>query len=123
MIFSIMSFPHSIMLFLPSFMSFPQSIVVWIPDRHCERLQGAWQSSKNNKKILIYRIFYWIASSKLAVSSRNRHLSKFAYREEFKGDTSPRTAAYTSVREDSSTGSTYLPLEAKFRKMSNDDGE
>ncbi|MCC8467636.1 MAG: palindromic element RPE1 domain-containing protein [Rickettsia endosymbiont of Eriopis connexa] len=51
-----------------------------------------------------------------------RHLSKPAYREEFKGDTSPRTAAYTSVREDSSLGSTYkLPLEAKFGKMSIDD--
>ncbi|WCR56324.1 MAG: hypothetical protein PG979_000381 [Rickettsia asembonensis] len=47
-----------------------------------------------------------------------RYLSKPAYREEFKGDTSPRTAAYTNVREDSSTGSTYkLPLEAKFGKM------
>ncbi|MCZ6896917.1 MAG: bifunctional peptide chain release factor N(5)-glutamine methyltransferase PrmC/tRNA (guanosine(46)-N7)-methyltransferase TrmB [Rickettsia endosymbiont of Ixodes ricinus] len=50
----------------------------------------------------------------------NRHLSKPAYREEFKGDTSPRTTAYIDIREDSSTGSTYkLPLEAKFGKMSN----
>ncbi|WCR56717.1 MAG: hypothetical protein PG979_000774 [Rickettsia asembonensis] len=50
----------------------------------------------------------------------NRHLSKPAYREEFKGDTSARTAAYTLVREDDSTGSTSkLPLEAKFVKMSN----
>ncbi|MFV9846846.1 MAG: cytochrome c oxidase subunit II [Rickettsia aeschlimannii] len=48
-----------------------------------------------------------------------RHLSKPTYREEFKGDTSPRTAAYKSVREDSSTGSTYkLPPKAKFGKMS-----
>ncbi|KJV88690.1 transglycosylase SLT family domain protein, partial [Rickettsia amblyommatis str. Darkwater] len=23
----------------------------WIPSRHCERLQGAWQSSKNNKNL------------------------------------------------------------------------
>ncbi|EER21243.1 MULTISPECIES: tRNA lysidine(34) synthetase TilS [spotted fever group] len=52
-----------------------------------------------------------------------RHLSKPAYREEFKGDTERSTAAYTSVRgeallrEDSSLGSTYkLPLE--FGKMS-----
>ncbi|QQV75578.1 hypothetical protein H6P87_01140 [Rickettsia tillamookensis] len=49
-----------------------------------------------------------------------RHLSKPAYREEFKGDTEVlATAAYTLVREDASLGSTYkLPLEAKFRKMS-----
>ncbi|HJD55493.1 MAG TPA: rRNA maturation RNase YbeY [Rickettsia endosymbiont of Pyrocoelia pectoralis] len=50
----------------------------------------------------------------------NRHLSKFAYREEFKGYTECRTAAYINVREDSSTGSTYkLPLEVEFEKMSN----
>ena len=50
-----------------------------------------------------------------------RHLSRFASREEFKGDTERRTAAYTSDRTDSSTGSTYkLPLEAKFGKMSTD---
>ncbi|CAK6517385.1 MAG: palindromic element RPE1 domain-containing protein [Rickettsia endosymbiont of Ixodes ricinus] len=54
------------------------------------------------------------------MDNKNRHLSKPAYREEFKGDTSPRTAAYTSVREDSSTGSMYKLLpEAKFGKMSN----
>ncbi len=50
-----------------------------------------------------------------------RYLSKVAYREEFKGNTERRTAAYTSVREDSSTGSTYkLPLEVEFGKMSID---
>ncbi|MFV9953728.1 MAG: tRNA lysidine(34) synthetase TilS, partial [Rickettsia endosymbiont of Haemaphysalis japonica] len=54
-----------------------------------------------------------------------RHLSKPAYREEFKGDTERSTAAYTSVgeeallREDASTGTaSKLPLEAKFGKMS-----
>ena len=53
------------------------------------------------------------------ITIENRHLSKVAYREEFEGDTERRTAAYTNVREDSSTGSTYkLPLEAKFGKMS-----
>ncbi|QQV75218.1 hypothetical protein H6P87_00767 [Rickettsia tillamookensis] len=51
-----------------------------------------------------------------------RHLSKPAYREEFKGYTERSTAAYTLVREDASTGSTSkLPLEAKFGKMSIDD--
>ncbi|MCZ6896662.1 MAG: palindromic element RPE1 domain-containing protein, partial [Rickettsia endosymbiont of Ixodes ricinus] len=44
----------------------------------------------------------------------SRHLSKPAYREEFKGDTERSTTAYTLVREDASTGSTYkFPLEAK----------
>ncbi|MGX6959922.1 MAG: palindromic element RPE1 domain-containing protein [Rickettsia endosymbiont of Pentastiridius leporinus] len=51
----------------------------------------------------------------------NRHLSKQAYREEFKGDTERRTAAYVNVREDSSTGSTSkLPLEAKLGEMSSE---
>ena len=49
----------------------------------------------------------------------SRVLSKFAYREEFKGDTERSTAAYKSVREDASTGSTYkLPLEVEFGKNS-----
>jgi len=48
-----------------------------------------------------------------------RPLRKLAYREEFEGDTEHRTAAYKSVREDSSTGSTYkLPLEVEFPKRS-----
>ncbi|MCC8406173.1 MAG: palindromic element RPE1 domain-containing protein [Rickettsia endosymbiont of Sceptobius lativentris] len=38
---------------------------------------------------------------------KNRLLQKLAYREEFEEDTERRTAAYTLVREDSSTGSTY----------------
>ncbi|KJV78170.1 hypothetical protein RMAECT_0368 [Rickettsia rhipicephali str. Ect] len=37
--------------------------------RHCERLQGAWQSSKNNKNLNI-SIFNWIASSILRISSQ-----------------------------------------------------
>ena len=49
----------------------------------------------------------------------NRPLRKLAYREEFEGDTEHRTTAYTLVREDSSTGSTYkLPLEVEFGKKS-----
>ncbi|XVN40923.1 MAG: UDP-N-acetylmuramoyl-L-alanine--D-glutamate ligase [Rickettsia endosymbiont of Argas persicus] len=51
---------------------------------------------------------------------KNRHFAKFAYREEFKGDTARSTAAYIEVREDASTGSTYkLPLEVEFGKISN----
>lgn len=61
-----------------------------------------------------------IALSKELELDNTRHLSKVAYREEFKGDTEHSTAAYTNVREDSSTGSTYkLPLEVKFPKRSN----
>ncbi|MCC8371971.1 MAG: palindromic element RPE1 domain-containing protein [Rickettsia endosymbiont of Pseudomimeciton antennatum] len=57
----------------------------------------------------------------ITISLRNnRLLSKLAYAEEFVGDTSPRTAAYSNVREDSSTGSTHkLPAEVEFRKKSN----
>ncbi|MFV9882463.1 hypothetical protein [Rickettsia conorii] len=46
------------------------ALPAWIPSRHCERLQGAWQSSKNNKNLNI-SIFNWIASSRLAVFPRN----------------------------------------------------
>ncbi|MEG8230432.1 palindromic element RPE1 domain-containing protein [Candidatus Rickettsia tasmanensis] len=50
---------------------------------------------------------------------RIRHLSKPAYREEFKGDIERSTAAYKEVREGTSTDSTSkFPLEAKFGKMS-----
>ncbi|HJD56066.1 MAG TPA: palindromic element RPE1 domain-containing protein [Rickettsia endosymbiont of Pyrocoelia pectoralis] len=52
-------------------------------------------------------------------SKDNRPFQKFAYKEEFEGDTERRTAAYKSVREDSSTGSTYkLPLEVEFSEKS-----
>ncbi|HJD55663.1 MAG TPA: alanine racemase [Rickettsia endosymbiont of Pyrocoelia pectoralis] len=50
---------------------------------------------------------------------KTRPLRKIAYRDKFEGDTSLQTAAYTNVREDSSTGSTYkLPLEVEFLKRS-----
>lgn len=45
-----------------------------------------------------------------------RHLAKPVYREEFKEDHSPRTAAYTSVCEDEEAAK--LPLKEKFEKMS-----
>ncbi|MCC8483902.1 MAG: palindromic element RPE1 domain-containing protein [Rickettsia endosymbiont of Labidopullus appendiculatus] len=48
-----------------------------------------------------------------------RPLAKLAYAEEFEGDAERRTAAYLSVREDSSTESTYkLPAEVEFCKRS-----
>jgi len=44
-------------------------------------------------------------------------LHNLSYKEEFEGDTSPRTAAYKEVREDPSTGSTYkLPLEGGYAR-------
>ncbi|WP_041404688.1 tRNA pseudouridine(55) synthase TruB [Rickettsia massiliae] len=50
-----------------------------------------------------------------------RHLVKFAYREEFEGNTERSTTTYTLVHEDSSTGLTYkLPLEVECGKMSVD---
>ncbi|MCC8483352.1 MAG: palindromic element RPE1 domain-containing protein [Rickettsia endosymbiont of Labidopullus appendiculatus] len=62
----------------------------------------------------------WIAST--ITWSRNRLLSKLAYAEEFVGDTERSTGAYSSVREDASTGSTHkLPAEVEFRKKSNND--
>ncbi|MGL4226450.1 MAG: aspartate kinase [Rickettsia sp.] len=57
------------------------------------------------------------------ITSRNRDtrpLAERGFREEFEGDTSPRTATYKEVREDTSLGSTYkLPLEVEFQKRSN----
>ncbi len=48
-----------------------------------------------------------------------RLLSKLAYAEGFEGDAERRTAAYSNVREDSSTASTYKsPAEVEFRKKS-----
>ncbi|HJD59999.1 MAG TPA: palindromic element RPE1 domain-containing protein [Rickettsia endosymbiont of Omalisus fontisbellaquei] len=47
-------------------------------------------------------------------------MRKVAYREEFEGDTSPRTAAYSNIRDDEGLGSTYkLPLEVEFPSRSN----
>ncbi|HJD59626.1 MAG TPA: palindromic element RPE1 domain-containing protein [Rickettsia endosymbiont of Omalisus fontisbellaquei] len=47
-------------------------------------------------------------------------MHKSSYKEEFEGDTERRTAAYSNVREDSSTGSTYkLPLEDNLCRKSN----
>jgi RPE1 domain-containing protein/outer membrane autotransporter protein len=54
------------------------------------------------------------------VQPNNRLLSKLAYTEGFEGDAERRTAAYSNVREDSSTASTYKSLaEVEFRKRSN----
>ncbi|MFP3012559.1 MAG: palindromic element RPE1 domain-containing protein [Rickettsia sp.] len=42
-------------------------------------------------------------------------MDNLSYKEEFEGNTEHRTAAYKSVREDSSTGLTYkLPLEVGY---------
>jgi len=44
-------------------------------------------------------------------------LQTLANKEEFVGNTSPRTTAYIEVREDASTGLMYkLPLEASYAK-------
>ena len=59
----------------------------------------------------------WVAI--IILLSNGRPLRKLAYREEVGGDTERRTATYSNVREDSSTGSTYkLPLEVEFPKRS-----
>ncbi|WP_341747701.1 palindromic element RPE1 domain-containing protein [Candidatus Tisiphia endosymbiont of Dascillus cervinus] len=49
-----------------------------------------------------------------------RPLSKLAYAEGFdEGDAERRTAAYSNVREDSSTASTYKsPAEVEFQRRS-----
>ncbi|WP_342267541.1 palindromic element RPE1 domain-containing protein [Candidatus Tisiphia endosymbiont of Empis tessellata] len=48
-----------------------------------------------------------------------RPLSKLACAEGFEGDAERRTAAYSNIREDSSTASTYKsPAEVEFRRRS-----
>ncbi|MDR0329073.1 MAG: palindromic element RPE1 domain-containing protein [Rickettsia sp.] len=49
----------------------------------------------------------------------SRPLSKLTYAQGCEGDAERRTAAYSNVREDSSTASTYKsPAEVEFRKRS-----
>ncbi|MCC8371317.1 MAG: DNA polymerase I [Rickettsia endosymbiont of Pseudomimeciton antennatum] len=53
------------------------------------------------------------------VQKDSRPLRKLAYAEGFEGDASPRTAAYSNVREDSSTASlSKLPAEVEFPERS-----
>ncbi|WP_341750189.1 ATP-binding cassette domain-containing protein [Candidatus Tisiphia endosymbiont of Sialis lutaria] len=55
-----------------------------------------------------------------STEKRNRPLAKLAYVQGFEGDASPRTATYSSVREDSSTASlSKLPAEVELCKRSN----
>ncbi|ABV73968.1 UbiD family decarboxylase [Rickettsia canadensis str. McKiel] len=63
-------------------------------------------------------ITWGIVVTKGPTEDKIRPLSKFTYREEFKGDAKLSTAAYMDIREDTSIGSTYntLPLELKFGK-------
>ncbi|MEY4463120.1 MAG: hypothetical protein RLZZ81_91 [Pseudomonadota bacterium] len=69
-------------------------------------------------KFLEYCFLRWQEEISLT-QKQTTPLRKLAYKEEFEGDTSPRTAAYTLVREDASTGSTYkFPLEVEFPKRS-----
>ncbi|MFY9589774.1 SURF1 family cytochrome oxidase biogenesis protein [Rickettsia endosymbiont of Halotydeus destructor] len=73
----------------------------------------------DDKIILVARGWFSNRNKSIIGDSANRLFSKLAYREKFKGDTEHRTATYSSVREDSSTGSTYkLPLEVEFGKKS-----
>ncbi|MCC8483498.1 MAG: palindromic element RPE1 domain-containing protein [Rickettsia endosymbiont of Labidopullus appendiculatus] len=54
----------------------------------------------------------------------NRPFLKLAYAEEFEGDAERRTAAYSNVREDSSTAPTSkLPAEVEFQNRSIDEEE
>ncbi|MFP3034119.1 MAG: leucine--tRNA ligase, partial [Candidatus Tisiphia sp.] len=51
----------------------------------------------------------------------SRPLLKLAYAEGFEGNAEPRPAAYSNVREDSSTASTYKsPAEVEFQKRSSE---
>ncbi|WP_218460395.1 palindromic element RPE1 domain-containing protein [Rickettsia sp. TH2014] len=60
-----------------------------------------------------------VSNEELSISELPvRHLSKPAYREEFKGDTECSTAAYIDICEDASLGSTSKsPLEVQFGKI------
>ncbi|MDR0774290.1 MAG: palindromic element RPE1 domain-containing protein [Rickettsia sp.] len=58
--------------------------------------------------------------SDIILDGFNRPLSKLAYAQGCEGDAEPRPAAYSNVREDSSTDVAYKsPAEVEFRKRSN----
>ncbi|MCC8372324.1 MAG: class I tRNA ligase family protein [Rickettsia endosymbiont of Pseudomimeciton antennatum] len=78
---------------------------------------------KLNKAIARMRELFNALSDEISKGKEaNRPLAKLAYAEEFEGDAERRTAAYSNVREDSSTASTYkLPAEVEFCKRSNID--
>ncbi|WP_342268232.1 palindromic element RPE1 domain-containing protein [Candidatus Tisiphia endosymbiont of Empis tessellata] len=68
---------------------------------------------------MIYELLNFKSSDSPPTLINIRPLSKLACVEGFEGDASPRTAAYSNVREDSSTASTYKsPAEVEFRKKS-----
>ncbi|HJD59495.1 MAG TPA: tRNA lysidine(34) synthetase TilS [Rickettsia endosymbiont of Omalisus fontisbellaquei] len=67
-------------------------------------------------KILLDKPVIWDNRFRI---TKNRLPAKFAYREEFVGDTKRSTAAYINVREDKGLGSTHkLPLEVEFYRES-----
>ncbi|MGX6960214.1 MAG: class I tRNA ligase family protein [Rickettsia endosymbiont of Pentastiridius leporinus] len=81
----------------------------------------------NDDKHVIYVWLDALANYISALGYPDKHdssLRKLAYGREFEGDTEHRTAAYKSVREDSSTGSTYkLPAEVEFPKRTSNYGK
>ncbi|WP_425362949.1 isoleucine--tRNA ligase [Candidatus Tisiphia endosymbiont of Hybos culiciformis] len=95
--------------------------------KHYPDIQSNVDFPTIEKKILAYwqkhNIFQKTIDARSSVKNgqNNRLLSKLACVEGFEGDTEHRTAAYSNVREDSSTGSTYKsPAEVEFRKRSNE---
>ncbi|HJD57113.1 ATP-dependent DNA helicase RecG [Candidatus Tisiphia endosymbiont of Ptychoptera albimana] len=79
-----------------------------------------------DKKLTSGEKIYWICplidqtDEELVTQEKNtRPLAKLAYAEEFEGDAERRTAAYSNVREDSSTASlSKLPSEVELGKRS-----
>ncbi|WP_342278642.1 PD-(D/E)XK nuclease family protein [Candidatus Tisiphia endosymbiont of Myopa tessellatipennis] len=86
-----------------------------LPSNLLLKLQFILQKSLISENYLTY-----LSESDLVDVPNNRYLSKLACAEEFEGVTERKTAAYLSVREDLSTGTTYkLPAEVEFQKISN----
>ncbi|WP_341747816.1 ATP synthase F1 subunit gamma [Candidatus Tisiphia endosymbiont of Dascillus cervinus] len=85
-------------------------------------LQGIMSSvaSSNNLQDMLIEQKKFFSEGLLDQGDVNRSLAEFASAREFAEATERRTAAYLSVREDSSTGATHkLPAEVELCKRSN----
>ncbi|WP_341756523.1 MULTISPECIES: palindromic element RPE1 domain-containing protein [unclassified Candidatus Tisiphia] len=78
------------------------------------------QLSKGSKTKVMKTTSRAKTSKEVSNSTSIKLPAKIAHAEKFEGNASPRTVAYSSVREDSSTALTYkLPAEVEFCRKPN----
>jgi RPE1 domain-containing protein len=98
-------------------------IFKWLAEHH---MMEFWDNSQEHKDDILNFIHgrkqhRFAGTTKYWIGSIDRPLSKLAPVRAVQGDTEDRTGAYSSVREDSSTGSTQQwPTGVEFPKRSNE---